>query len=112
MNVTSLVPKPTNNESFLRSRERYIPEKPGCYALTTITGHVLYIGLATDLRQRLNQHLDAPEKTGLTAQGRATLVYWYETAETNKVERTWLNIHQLSDGGYPLLNKIYSPTAT
>lgn len=112
MNVSELVPKPLNFESFMRSRERYVPNSPGCYVLTTFGMEVLYIGLAKDLRRRMNQHLDSPNKTSETTGGRAILFYWLESEDLNKIERTWMNIHTLIEGKLPELNKIYSPTAT
>jgi hypothetical protein len=73
---------------------------------------VLYIGLADNLRRRMNDHLDNPSKTGETKQGRAVLFHWLETPDTNKVERTWMNIHMQNEGILPLLNRVYSPVAT
>jgi predicted GIY-YIG superfamily endonuclease len=112
MKLTLLSPNPTAWESFRRSRERFIPSAPGCYALTTFDQDILYIGLTTHLRRRVNDHLDSSAKTELTAQGRAVLVYWIETQETNKVERTWHNIYLLNEGRLPIMNSIYSPTST
>jgi hypothetical protein len=72
---------------------------------------VLYVGLATNLRKRINDHLDCPEKTRETVKGRAVLFHWLETADINKVERTWMNIHIQHEGALPLLNKVYSPVS-
>lgn len=80
--------------------------------LSTFEGDVLYVGLAVDLRHRINDHLDNPEKTNLTEKGRAVFFYWLETEEINKVERTWLNIHIQHEGVMPVLNRIYSPVST
>lgn len=112
MKLSLLVPAPTHSETFKRSRERFIPSVAGCYVLTTFEKDILYIGLAVNLRRRINDHLDTPAKTGLTEQGRAVLVHWFETPEINKVERTWLNIHLLNEAVLPVLNSIYSPTST
>lgn len=111
MIVNLLVPTPLKKESFHPSREKYIPERSGCYALTTFDGNVLYVGLAKNLRRRMHDHLDDPMKTNATSVGRAILFYWIESADINKVERTWLNIHASQEGVYPILNKIYSPTS-
>ena len=73
---------------------------------------MLYIGLAENLRRRMNDHLDSPSKASETRLGRAVLFHWLETADTNKVERTWMNIHAQSEGTLPLLNKVYSPVST
>ena len=112
MKLDLLVPRPLASEAFRRNRERFIPTKPGCYALTTFAREVLYIGLTVNLRRRVNEHLDSAEKTELTIHGRAVLFHWLETTEINKVERTWLNIHLLNEGSLPVLNSVYSPTST
>jgi hypothetical protein len=112
MNINSLVPQPTHCEPFKRYRERFVPEKSGCYVLTTLAKTVLYVGLADNLRRRMNNHLDDPTKTGDTKFGRATFFYWIESADINKIERTWMNIHLQQEGELPVLNKIYSPTFT
>jgi predicted GIY-YIG superfamily endonuclease len=111
MNIDALVPTPSHREAFKRSRERFVSDKSGCYVLATASKIVLYIGLADNLRRRMNDHLESPSKTGQTKLGRAVLFYWFETPETNKVERTWMNIHREHEGTLPLLNKMYSPTA-
>ncbi len=112
MNVDMLVPKPNQSEAFRRNRERFIPDAPGCYALTNFSKDVLYVGLAKNLRRRFNQHLDSDKKTAVTALGRAILFWWRETGDTHKVERTWMNIHIQHEGALPVLNSVYSPTAT
>lgn len=111
MNVEKLFPLPSGREAFRLSREAFIPAKSGCYVLTTFGGVVLYIGLAKNLRKRMRNHLDTPEKVNFTPAGRAVLFYWLECAELNKVERTWLNIHIENTGGMPVLNKVFSPTS-
>lgn len=111
MNITELAPPPQSLETFRRSRCRYVSEASGCYVLTTFSNVVLYIGLATNLRRRMNEHLDSPEKTRETVKGRAVRFYWLETADINKVERTWMNIHIQHEGVLPLLNRVYSPVS-
>ena len=112
MKLLLLAPGPTASEPFRRSRERFIPCRPGCYVLTNVELDVLYIGLTVNLRRRISEHLDSPEKTKLTTRGRAVLFHWIEVEELNKVERTWLNIHLINEGNLPVLNSIYSPTST
>ena len=111
MKLELLVPQPRASESFRRSRERFIPEKTGCYAHTTFERHILYIGLTVNLRRRVNEHLDSVAKTELTPAGRAVLVHWIESAEVNKVERTWMNIHLIEEGRPPGLNRVSPPTS-
>lgn len=114
MNIDKLSPPPIGREAFNRSRLRNIPSESGCYALTTFSREVLYIGLTVNLRNRMNNHLDNPAKNIATPSGRAVLFYWLtiEAGELNKLERTWLNIHVENEGKFPLLNKMFSPTAT
>lgn len=92
------------------AKAKFVPAGSGCYVLTTFEEHVLYVGLAVNLRRRFIEHLDNPEKTKLTAEGRATKFHWLETSDIQRVERTWLNIHVNAEGRFPILNKIYSPT--
>lgn len=112
MNIAELAPQPTRKEAFMRSRERFVPNSAGCYVLTTLDGFVLYVGLAENLRRRMGQHLDNPEKTGLTKHGRAVVFHWIESGDTRKIERTWLNIHIQHEGTLPELNRVFSPTYT
>lgn len=111
MIVTELIPRPVQCETFKRNRLRYIPEKPGCYVLTTFREMVVYIGLTANLRRRMNEHLDNPNKTCELKIGRAVFFYWLECQEVNKIERTWLNIHIQHEGMLPELNKVYSPVS-
>ena len=111
MNIGELVPLPQGCESFRRNRSRFVPETSGCYVLSTFGRIVLYVGLATNLRKRMNDHLDSREKTSETDQGRAILFHWLETPDINTVERTWMNIHIQHEGRLPLLNKVYSPVS-
>lgn len=110
MNISELVPAPTHRETFRRSREKFVPEKSGCYVLTSFGNVVLYVGLTNNLRRRMNDHLDNPDKTGATEFGKAVLFHWIESADIQKIERTWLNIHIQNEGSLPILNKFYSPT--
>ncbi len=110
MKCALLSPTPIRWEPFSRNKAKFVPDGSGCYVLTTFEDHVLYVGLAVNLRRRFNDHLDNPEKTKPTEEGRATKFYWVETTDNNRIERTWLNIHVSNEGRYPLLNKVFSPT--
>jgi len=112
MKLKALVPLPQHRETFKRNRARFVPSLPGCYVLTTFEGDVLYIGLSVNLRKRMNNHLDNSQKTGTSKNGRAVFFHWHQSSELNKIERTWLNIHIEHEGILPILNSIYSPTAT
>ena len=72
---------------------------------------VLYVGLATNLRERMEQHLDDPKKTSPTEKGRAVWFHWIQLdpLELERVERSWLNIHEQLEAVKPILNSIHSP---
>ncbi len=112
MNISDLVPQPSNCEPFKRSRHRFVPQRSGCYVLASFSRVVLYVGLAKNLRTRMNNHLDSSAKTGETPLGRAVLFFWLETPEINKVERTWMNTHIQHEGKLPILNVAFSPVST
>ncbi len=80
--------------------------------LVTFDGTVLYVGLATNLRRRMNEHLDNPGKRKETKLGRAIMFFWLETNDLNSVERAWLNLHEIREGGLPTFNRLQSPTFT
>lgn len=109
MKVDALRPRPTGCEPFRRDRLIHVPAASGCYVLATVTGDILYAGLATKLRTRMDQHLDSPEKTGPTPHGRAVQFFWLEADAIEAVERGWLNAHVLATGALPILNKVNSP---
>lgn len=108
MNIGELIPSPTKREGFRRNRLRFIPECGGCYVLTSFDGNVLYVGLTKNLKRRMGQHLDNPEKLSATSNGRAVWFSWLECNDLSKVERTWMNIYSQHHGTLPILNKIYS----
>lgn len=112
MKLDQLIPRPEGVESFRRSRQKFVPETSGCYVLATFAHEILYIGLATNIRSRMGNHLDDVEKRSLTEDGRAVWFAWLPCEELNKVERTWMNEHAIAEGRLPLLNRAYSPTAT
>jgi hypothetical protein len=111
MKIEELNPRPPEHDTFRRSRLRFIPSASGCYVLTTMLDDVLYIGLATNLRNRMSAHLDTAQKIRTTPKGRAAFFHWLETAQINKVERTWMLICMEHEGALPILNKVFSPVA-
>ena len=110
MLVSALSPLPSGSEAFKRSHQKFVPAVAGCYVLTTAGGTILYIGLTSDLRRRMGEHLDSPTKTAATSEGRAALFYWLETPRMEFLERGWMIAHNHVEGRLPLLNKIFSPT--
>jgi hypothetical protein len=111
MTIDMLVPLPTSRENFKRNCVKFVSEKSGCYVLTTFGNVVLYIGQALNIRNRMVNHLDTPEKTRENPEGRAIFFYWLEYDDIGKLERTWLNTHVQHEGRYPILNKLYSPVS-
>ena len=62
---------------------------------------VLYIGQAVNIRNRMVNHLDDPDKIRETLKGRAIFFYWFEFDNIGQLERTWLNIHVQHEGRCP-----------
>ena len=112
MKVDRLRPRPNQKTQFAWSHHVSVPEQPGCYALVTYEGDVLYVGLATtSVRDRMGVHLDTREKRTAGVRGAAFWLYYIlcEPADVNSIERGWMNQAVLEDGIRPLLNKIDSP---
>jgi hypothetical protein len=112
MRVERLFPVPDQQTQFAWSHHITVPEAPGCYALTTYEGAVLYVGLATtSLRSRMGSHLDTPAKRKGSHLG---VPFWFyyllrTAAEVRSIERGWMNQAILVDGEMPALNQVYSP---
>ena len=112
MNVNKLRPLPELKTEFSWSSHGEIPTKPGCYALVTYSGLVLYVGLATgSIAGRVGSHLDTPEKWKAGPLGAPFWCYYTvrEGSEVDLIERGWMNQAMLEDGEMPYLNKVYSP---
>jgi hypothetical protein len=107
-----LSPKPDQKTRFAWSHYVTVPDQPGCYALSTYSGDVIYVGLATkSIRSRMGCHLDTEAKRRRNELG---VPFWFDylLADSSKVEaieRGWMNQAILSDGEMPTLNKVYSP---
>jgi predicted GIY-YIG superfamily endonuclease len=113
MKIDELTPKPTNKVQFKLTSFKNVPQENGCYVLTTFEDDILYIGLATNLYNRFQQHLDNPEKTNPTSEGKAIWFYFstFDPKNLPKLERTWLNQFLNKHGRLPTLNKINSPVS-
>lgn len=111
MKVAQLFPQPTDKVYFKLSLFKIVPKKMGCYTLSTFDDDILYIGLSDDLFTRFQQHLNNPEKTNPTKNGKAVWFYYtyYDPTNLEQLERTWLNQYQAIHGELPILNKINSP---
>jgi hypothetical protein len=111
MKTEQLSPKPSNKVQFKLSSYKSIPKISGCYVLATFENDILYIGLSDNLYNRFQQHLDNPEKTKPTSNGKAIWFFYieYDTINLTKLERTWLNQFEVTEGELPILNKVSSP---
>ena len=113
MKTDALVPPVTTRVRFSLSDRFKVPEQPGCYALASHDGDVLYVGLATNLRRRLRDHRESDEKRAAAKGRRAD---WFHFAlcagpELPRVERGWMNQYETLHGELPPMNKVYSPLA-
>ena len=112
MLISCLVPAPEHKTQFSWSRHKEVPKRPGCYALVTFDGHVLYVGLAKkSIQSRMESHLETPTKRIGTNLGVPFWFYYLERValEVGPVERGWMNQAILEDGQMPPLNLVYSP---
>jgi len=112
MKVSELIPQPLKREPFNRKFSKFVPKAAGCYVLSSADDVILYVGLAANLRRRNQQHLDSSDKVSETELGRSFYFSWIETADLARIERTWMNTHLAKEGVLPILNRMYSPTAT
>ena len=113
MKIEQLNPLPTVKVQFKLSSFKQVPKETGCYILTTFENEILYIGLSVNLFERFQQHLNNPEKTNSTNNGKAIWFYFtiYDSINLPKLERTWINQFVAIHGKLPLLNKINSPVS-
>jgi excinuclease UvrABC nuclease subunit len=92
MKVSPLIPKIEIRYKFSLRFQKFIPNQPGCYILSTFDDEILYIGKSDNLRRRFGEHRASKEKTNLTTQGKAFWFYFMTCIEKDlyKIERTWL----------------------
>lgn len=111
MKICELTPKPLNKVQFKLYSFKSVPLENGCYVLATFDDDILYIGLASNLNNRFKQHIDNPEKTNPTSEGKAIWFYFttFDPKNLPKLERTWLNQFSNNHGRLPILNKLNSP---
>ncbi len=109
MKVSALFPSPQEKIPFKENQRLHVPLQSGCYILSNLDEIILYIGLSHRLSDRFIQHLDTPDKTAPTTLGRAVWFHWLLYANFEKLERTWLNAHEIAEGRLPILNKYHSP---
>jgi hypothetical protein len=111
LKIDQLNPRPKHKLQFRLSSYKCVPKTSGCYVLTTVDENILYIGLTDNFFQRFQQHLNNPEKTNPTKDGRAVWFYFneYDINNLPRLERTWLNQYEYIHGELPILNKVSSP---
>lgn len=111
MKIEKLSPSPDNKVPFSLTSYKQVPKISGCYILSTYDNFVLYIGLATNLNIRFRNHLDTPEKTMPTVDGKAVWFHYttFNSLNLPQLERTWLNQFLNIHGRLPILNKVSSP---
>ena len=113
MLAESLIPQPEGRVRFNYYALRLSPKESGCYALANYDGVVLYVGKAGSIAGRMEDHLDAGDKSGKTPHGHAHWLY-YRFCPVNylkRLETGWVNEHQLKENGKrPFFNKIAPPS--
>lgn len=113
MKVQDLNPCPTDKVLFKLASFKSVPKIDGCYVITSFDNDILYIGLSKNLNERFKQHLDNPEKTNPTKDGKAIWFYFstYDKKNLPLLERTWINDYISKHGKLPILNKVNSPVS-
>lgn len=111
MKLEELIPLPEDKVHFNLASFKFVPKERGCYVLTTFEMDILYIGFSGNLNDRFKQHIDDPEKTSTTKEGKSVWFYFktYDIKDLNNLERTWLHQFAAMHGRLPILNKVKSP---
>ena len=110
MKIDDLIPFPKDRVTFKLASYKSVPKVTGCYVLTTFDNDILYIGLSDNLFERFQQHLNNPEKTNPTAEGKAIWFFFatYNPKNLPQLERTWINQYVALHGRLPIMNKVNS----
>ena len=113
MRAFDLDPPTTERQPFTLASLGRIRGGPGCYALASSDGTILYIGQAQDIPSRLSQHLADDSKSGFTPSGKAQWVQWRFCAasDISDLESWWITQYKLANGGaLPYFNKVNPPS--
>ena len=108
MRIANLDPELEHRVPFeLRSNAK-VQTRSGYYVITNIYGDVLYIGITSDLRRRMDDHLRNSRMTQRTSLGLASwFCFRYLCDEDlHEIERHLLSRHKFSDGKLPPLNRV------
>jgi hypothetical protein len=111
LKVSVLAPSVQARVRFSLRDRKQVPPSSGCYALTSLEGDVLYVGLATNLSSRLCQHREDDSKRNPIRGVSAVWFYFTQVSRFNlrRVERGWMNQYMDQHAELPPLNKVYSP---
>ncbi len=112
MRLELLRPRPAISARFEFRYVNSLPDLAGCYALSTASDEILYVGQARSLRKRLLQHWEDGRHNIATLHGRistVSVVVLTDDKALNAYERGWINQCELADGQRPVLNKISAP---
>ncbi|MCZ7402596.1 MAG: GIY-YIG nuclease family protein [Candidatus Methanoperedens sp.] len=111
MKLEELIPLPKDKVHFKLASFKFVPKETGCYVLTSFENDILYIGLSENLNYRFKQHIDNPEKTNPTKEGKAVWFHFstYDFKDLTSIERTWIHQFAAMHGRLPILNKVNSP---
>jgi hypothetical protein len=111
MKVADLRPAVDKKVRFSLSDQKLVSSMAGCYVLASISGDVLYVGLASNLQRRFGQHREDETKRQAVAGMIAASFHWHLCAEAGmaRVERGWMGQYETMHGTLPPMNKVYSP---
>lgn len=112
MKIDKLRPIPLKKVDFQYLSLKMLPQKKGCYVLTSFDSQIIYLGLSINLKSRLLTHFESSKQEAITELGRIFFAYYIEfenDVELNQTERGWLHQYELEYGKLPPLNKVRSP---
>ncbi len=111
MKVNELTLPPKYKIKFSLSSYYKLPQKSGCYVMTTHNEDILYIGKSDNIQRRFKEHLNDSNKTGTTSKGHVVWFHWLECDEKKlrSLEGGWLNFYSATIGERPIMNLIDAP---
>lgn len=109
MRVDELNANFDNRVPFRHSESSRVPERAGCYVLSSIYGDALYVGQSVNLHRRMEQHLADDRMTSLTTPlGLASWFCWQlaDDSELRPLETQLLFRFKAAEGELPPLNRV------